>query len=640
MKRNLLGCLLVCSIFLGSAVSGHAQSDSRLKGVSPALYLLLLDRECSSEPRQITIEAIIGEHLRLGEYLFPELAAAVEEAMDATWEQIDELYEQLAGIDVSLLPSGYQDFVEDEICWHLDEIFPPLIPVPADLQQSCDQLITLVDSFSNLQEVVNYGANYLWQSNNEDVVLVDDTGLALTTGEGVATITARASGCPTHTLTIDASRVVQTIRQLDMQNDKVLTVEDGFIRSFNANGTTDQEVAIEVVSDTPDGDGWDVVLSGDGRVLVNPDQLIVFAPSTVFEDGAIRRIVTVTPQTGQVSAETVLGTIAEVVNELDIEHKETVDEGASDITGFAGVSTTARTGDDAVFTLAPGVRALSAEQFYEAVAARGALDPSAPASLIEKAIAQESWNPQFAFAFDTCPLDETSDDMCVEGVVGFKMPIYLSLRVSDFKLQRFRSSFRPTQYSDITIGVSGEAEIEHTLAEVRGPSIKVLIGPLPVWVRPIFEVGVAGRSEGSVILNVVDYEVWNEYGVKYDRDRSGPDWRPVAHYNRKFKDPSLVDGDFSLGAWGVVETKLRFYGLGGPYARALIGARLHGDTSRTQPEDKYWAWLRSFVIVRLGVAFDVTVEYGPFDYTIVDYEKSFGKIMELYRTEWDNGSPY
>jgi hypothetical protein len=46
------------------------------------------------------------------------------------------------------------------------------------------------------------------------------------------------------------------------------------------------------------------------------------------------------------------------------------------------------------------------------------------------------------------------------------------------------------------------------------------------------------------------------------------------------------------------------------------------------------------VIVRLGVAFDVTVEYGPFDHTIIDYEKSFGKIMELYRTEWDNGSPY
>jgi hypothetical protein len=620
LKNFRLGCLLVCSIFLGSAVSGHAQSDSRLKGVSPALYLLLLDRECSSEPRQITIEAIIGEHLRLGEYLFPELAAAVEEAMDVIWEQLDELYEQLAGIDVSVLPPEYQDFVEDEICWHLDEIFPPLIPVPADLQQSCDQLITLVDSFSNLQEVVNYGANYLWQSNNEDVVLVDDTGLALTTGEGVATITARASGCPTHTLTIDASRVVQTIRQLDMQNEKVLTVEDGKINTFSADGTAGVSVDIEVVSDEASGDNrWDVVLGNDGRLLVNPDQLIVFAPSTVFEDGAIRRVKSVgednMPVDGQLTITTELGTIAEVVNELDLEHKETVDEGASDITGSAEVSTTARTGDDAVFSLAPGVRVLSAEQFYEAVAARGTLDPSAPASLIEKAIAQESWNPQFAFAFDTCPPDGTND-MCVEGVVGFKMPIYLSLRVSDFELQRFRSSFRPTQYSDITIGVSGEADIEHTLAEVRGPSIKVLIGPLPVWVRPIFEVGVAGRSEGSVTLNVVDYEVWNEYGVKYDRGRSGPDWRPVAHYNRRFKDPSLVDGDFSLGAWGVVETKLRFYGLGGPYARALIGARLHGDTSRTQPEDKYWAWLRSFVMLILTLNAQHLSEYLTSDIRI------------------------
>ena len=618
-----------------------AQAAYQNNNVIPTLSLLLLGSKNQPPVTQIQVDAVIGESIMLGDLLFPDLVATNDLEISDKWDEIDAIYEALALIAI---PPGYTNL---DVCDNLDLI--PNSELILGLDDLCSELTTALEEFSNLQEVVNYAADYLWESNNREVALVNGNGIAIVTNEGIATISVTdPHGNHTHDIIINAQRVVQTIRELDIQNEKFVTIDEGKIQSYNADGSVKAEK--EVTVESYEGNTGDVVLSGPGANLASADQLITFSPCTVFPDGMLRSVTSVTDNgDGTFTLATSEGSLAEVITTLDLEHKESVDANSSESTpGDNDLETMS------VTSLAPGVKMLTPEEFKQAVASsdrgREYLEVLKSGDGLKKnddillrATLSGDWSPDFAFEFNkTDSQDGESDgygDMGISGIIGFKMPIHIYMRYADWKLRRFDAYFKPTQYTDIRISVDGDADIERTLAEVRGPSIKFFIGPLPVYVRPIFEISVGGSAEGDVVLDVVDYEVWNKYGVTYTRGRSGPDWRPVAHYNRQFNPPSLLDGNYSLGAWGQVKPKLRFYGLGGPYAKAKIGARLTADTSKTEAGED-WARLRSFVIVSTGVEFDITVSKGPFDYTIVDYEKNFGTILKLYRTEWDSNGPY
>ncbi|HHD63200.1 MAG TPA: hypothetical protein ENK96_02290 [Desulfobulbaceae bacterium] len=585
--------------------------------------------------KKIKVDAVIGESLLLGDLIFPDQVATWEQTIDEKWDEIDALYEFLATVT---LPPGYTNM---NVCDNLSSIIGSVDPVTYGvLDSKCTELASRLEEFSNLQEVVNYAADYLWESNNESVADVNGNGIALVTNEGIATITVTdPGGRVTHEIIINAQKIVHKVRQLQIQNEAFVSIEDGKIQSYNADGSVKASVAVTV--DSYDSGTGDVVLSDQGALLVSAGQLIIFGPCTVFPDGMIRSVTAINDNSGTVTLTTQEGSLTDVVASVDLEHEESVDAKHSEPPSSNNNPQTT----SATVKLAPDVKMLSRKEFREAVTNSPdgqiylkSLESGSEATennMLLKAALSGDWSPDFAFTFD-----KSHGSLNIKGTIGFKMPIHVYMRISNWKLKRFNASFKPTQYSDITISSIGSTVgMEQPLAEVRGPSIKFMIGPLPVWVRPIFEISVGGSAEGSVTLKVVDYEVWNKYGVKYTRGRSGADWRPFAHYNRKFKPPELSNADYSLSAWGQVRPNLRFYGLGGPYARARIGARLTADTSITG-QNENWAKLRSYIYVSSGVAFDITVSAGPFDHTIVDYQKDFGKILELHRTEWDSNGPY
>lgn len=627
-RLALISLLISFSVF---TACGHSGNEGSTDGDSPAATA------------DYTYDAVVGESVNLSALLFSEAAGATETAIDAKWDEIDAIYEALGQIAI---PGGY---TPQTVCDAVDTIFgAELIP---GLVSTCETLAIELLALNNLQEVVNYAADYLWASNNESVSLVNGSGLALATNEGVATITATPpdGGTPV-TIAINAQEVVNDVRDLQIQNEAVVSIEDGTLQSFNADGTVKNEAPITIVSYDEDTGAMEV--SGAGALLVSADQLVAIAPCDLFPDGGLRQIDRVTGLlNGNVSLGTSEGDMATVIQTLEMDHKESVDDtGAVE----SGAGDDREAGES--MTLAPGVRRLSANEFRRSVRRLdgASTDPGRASAVASRVVEQKNflaraaasgdWNPRYAFEFDYSDSQANESDghgsMAVRGVIGFEMPVHFYLSYSDWKLRRFVGSFKPTQYAEIEVEVDGDADISRTLAEVRAPSIKFFIGPLPVYVRPIFEVSVHGEAEGNaVVLSVVDYEVYSKYGVDYRRGRSGPDWKPVTGYNRVFHDPEIVDGDFSLQAYGRIEPKLRFYGLGGPYARADIGATLRADTSKTDPGED-WATLDSFLKVSTGVSFDITVEVGPFDHSIIDYDKNFGLVLNKSRTEWDSDGPY
>lgn len=601
------------------------------------------EEDNSATSADYTYEAVVGESVNLTALLFPEAAEATETDIDAKWDEIDAIYEELGQIAI---PSGY---TPQTVCDALAAI-PGSELIPG-LATTCESLATELLALNNLQEVVDYAADYLWASNNESVSLVNGSGLALVTDEGVATITATPPGGGTPvTIAINAQEVVSDVRDLQIQNEAVISIEENSLKSFNADGSTKSEAAITIESYGEDTGEMEV--SGAGALLISVDQLVAIAPCDLFPDGGLRQIDSVT---GLLNGNVLLGTsegdMASVIQTLEMDHKECVDDtGATE----SGAGEDLEAGESV--TLAPGVRLLSRNEFRQAVRRHDetsphtsrtvGMDPETADSknFLARAAASGDWNPRYRFEFDYTDSQANESDgygsMAVRGVIGFEMPVHFYLRYSDWKLRRFVGTFKPTQYAEIEVEVDGDADISRTLAEVRAPSIKFFIGPLPVYVRPIFEVSVHGEAEGNEVqLSVVDYEVYCKFGVDYRRGRSGPDWKPVTGYNRVFNDPEITDGDFTLKAYGRVEPKLRFYGLGGPYARADIGATLSADTSKTDPGED-WATLESFLKVSTGVSFDITVEVGFWDHSIIDYDKNFGLILNKSRTEWDSDGPY
>jgi hypothetical protein len=631
MLRYRLALFSLLISFAILTACGHSNNEGGTTGDSPGVTA------------DYTYDAVVGESVNLSAMLFSEAAEATETAIDAKWDEIDAIYEALGQIAI---PSGY---TAQNVCDAVDTI--PGAELIPDLVTTCETLASELLALNNLQEVVNYAADYLWASNNESVSLVDGSGMALATNEGVATITATppGGGAPV-TIAINAQEMVSDVRDLQIQNEVVVSIEDGTLQSFNADGSVKSEAPITIVSyDEVTGE---MEVSGAGALLVSADQLVAIAPCDLFPDGGLRQIDSITGLlNGNISLGTSEGDMATVIQTLEMDHKESVDDTGAVESGA---------GDDreagASMTLAPGVRLLCVDEFQQAVrrmddastklsrAAGMGAQADTKKKFLARAAASGDWNPRYAFEFDYSDSQANESDghgsMAVRGVIGFEMPVHFHLSYSDWKLRRFVGSFKPTQYAEIEVEVDGDADISRTLAEVRAPSIKFFIGPLPVYVRPIFEVSVHGEAEGNaVVLSVVDYEVYSKYGVDYRRGRSGPDWKPVTGYNRVFHDPEIVDGDFTLQAYGRIEPKLRFYGLGGPYARADIGATLRADTGKTDPGEN-WATLDSFLKVSTGVSFDVTVEVGPFDHTIIDYDKSFGLILNKSRTEWDSDGPY
>ena len=625
MVRISLCFMLIISAILVACGNGGTEADN------------------ATTTADYSYDAVVGESVNLTALLFPEAAQATETAIDAKWDEIDAIYEALGQIAI---PSGY---TPQTVCDDLDAI-PGAALIPG-LTSSCENLATELLALNNLQEVVNYAADYLWASNNESVSLVNGIGLALVTNQGIATITATPpdGGTPV-TIAINAQEVVSDVRDLQIQNEAVVSIEENTLKSFNTDGSTNSEAFIAIAG--YDEDTGEMVVSGAGALLISVDQLVAIAPCDSFPDGGLRQIDSATDlSNGDVLLGTSEGDMASVIQTLDMDHKESVDDNGA---------TQSNEGEDiesgASMTLAPGVRLLSADEFREAVLlvheTRSAdrhytamdAEASAGKAFLARAAASGDWNPRYRFEFDYSDSQANESDgygsMAVRGVIGFEMPVHFYLRYSDWKLRRFVGTFKPTQYAEIEVEVDGDADISRTLAEVRAPSIKFFIGPLPVYVRPIFEVSVHGEAQGNgVVLSVVDYEVYCKYGVDYRRGRSGPDWKPVTAYNRVFNDPEIMDGDFTLSAYGRIEPRLRFYGLGGPYARADIGATLNADTSRTGSGED-WATLESFLKVSTGVSFDISVEVGFWDHSIIDYDKNFGLILNKHRTEWDSDGPY
>lgn len=575
------------------------------------------DEGSKEEVAQLSYDAVIGEEVKLDELIFPALVDENEVEIDQKWAEIEAIYDSLAAMPI---PGGYQP---QEICDNITSI--PGAEYIVGLSQKCTELTAAIGEVSNLQEAVRYAVGYLWGSNNESVTLVDGRGLALITDEGVATISVTdANGNHTHDIVINAQRVVHKIKQMDIKNDVFVSVGAEKIRSFNADGTVKEELPTTVVAYT--AATGEVVLSGPGAGAVTAGQTILFEPSAVFPEGGIRAVMGVTTNGANVILNTKVGDLAKIINRLDMEHKEAVNKDEATI-----ASTSAkRMSASASIRTAKGVQLLSAEDFRGKVAQGSSASGSGRSVgnlLVKRALLSGTWTPDFAFKFQKNGL---------EGVLGFKMPIHMSMKYEDWKLQRFVTSFKPTQYGEIT--VKSGAEIE--LAEVKGSSISFMIGALPVYVRPIIVVSVGGGlTVGEVELKVADYEVSCEYGVDYKRGRDGANWRPIAHYNRTFNDPTVPATNFALTAWGRVQPTLRFYGLGGPYARATIGGKLSGDVSKTAP-DQNWAALQSFVRVSTGVAMEIGVETPFYDATLVDVDINFGKVLDLTREEWNSGGPF
>lgn len=614
---------------------------------------------------KLSFDAVPGEAVRLGDLMFPGQAEALGVQIDEQWGEINDLYDALATIT---LPDGV---TPENVCTSPDEFDNSLdsfsLPVlaldpvtEAQLSLLCEQLNTALGEVNNLQEAVNFAADYLWQSNNESVALVNGNGLALVTNEGVATITVTdAQGTPTHEITINASALVQKVNQLAIQNDKVVTIEAGTIKTLDSSGTVSNELPIVIDSYDAASGLLQVSAAGAGALAVS--QTLIIAPGAEFEEGAIFQVDAISDLGGGVIAATVgEGNLASVMQGLDMEQKagvsaDTAATTASD-TDIEGVTASKASLSGGVI-LAEGVSLLSPEEYRKALlesdkgqAALKALNAGVSYSemsdemMIMAASISGDWNPGFAFSFDVSDSQDNETDgwgsMGLKGTLGFSMPIHMYLRYSDWELKRFIAYFKPTQNADIEISVTGDADIERTIAEVRGSLITFYIGPVPVYMRPIFEVSVGGRAVGdNVTVKVVDYEVWTKYGVDYWRNRSGRDWRPIAHYDRSFREVGWTGGDIYLSAWGQVEPLLRFWGMGGPYGRAQIGARLKADTSLTAPGDN-WAELGSYVHVSTGVKLDISVEGFGLDVSVVDYDRSFGRVLDLHREEWSSGGPY
>jgi hypothetical protein len=160
----------------------------------------------------------------------------------------------------------------------------------------------------------------------------------------------------------------------------------------------------------------------------------------------------------------------------------------------------------------------------------------------------------------------TSDQIIANGGISFSSRFDFMVKIRAFVLKEllFKNTLSETANLAISANVAVslfDKKIE--IARIALPSIKMMVGWLPVWITPVLTVDVGLNGEVSInVVTDITQEATLESGVSYDNGN----WNPISDFSNRydFNPPSLSAG-CNLQVHAIPQLALMVYGVLGVY---------------------------------------------------------------------------
>jgi hypothetical protein len=305
--------------------------------------------------------------------------------------------------------------------------------------------------------------------------------------------------------------------------------------------------------------------------------VLITAPGGALPQGVCRKVVTVSAQGESVVVTTVQGRLEDVLR---------VGEVAIDKHILAG--DLSRSG-----IVSPGVTLSQAASAH--LPSRPSLGPSVPLRDASGGI---------GFDLNITLLDTVE----LQGSVTLDPEAYVSFDVGWDGLNHvaYTQVLNTTTELTATLRAEIQKEIKQKIYEQTLGVITVMVGPVPVWVTPEFEVyvGASGKAAAGVTAGVT-LNTTTAFGIEYT---SGHGWGTTQSFTwSSSNQPPQLFGSLELKAFAGAGLSFNIYSVAGPEAKLEAFAALNADTSK----DPWWK-------LSAGLDAEIGVKVEALGYTLAE----------------------